>query len=347
MVRTGLSLVLVLTFALRVSAADKPGEGSTPRSNVRPVSGLLEQMAKSPLEPGEAHLLRAVADLLEKEPVASFQRSAKGSSKPVMASEAGLAAVPATQPMAAPKAATTEQPTRLVIRLSHVPAVDIARAVERFLDSEQQKGQRADDHLPSPHPSIFVTEPVSNSLLVSATPQIVDSVTKLISKLDTPPSAVVVKVCIAELLPRSRDGKTDGRSDASTVDKAPSMEKDAAAWLAWAKKQGRLEVLSQPQIMTLDNQPAFLKIDGLTVGATPRISSKGSVVMELDVQRASVLNRDGAAGPTIGKIMLQTTISAKDGQTIIVGGLAERAQNGDRRTTIIAVTPCVMPSREK
>jgi type II secretory pathway component GspD/PulD (secretin) len=69
--------------------------------------------------------------------------------------------------------------------------------------------------------------------------------------------------------------------------------------------------------------------------------------MQLDVDRSSALNRDGAAGPTIGKIMLQATISAKDSQTIIVGGLTECSQNGDQKTTIVAVTPCVMPSRVK
>jgi type II secretory pathway component GspD/PulD (secretin) len=304
----GLSIVLLVTFVLRVSAAD----------------------------------------LFEKEPAAGSQRSATGSSKPAAASKAALAVAPAIRSMAAAKAAPTEQPTRLVvICLSHVPVADVARAVKQLLDSEQT-GQPASDHLPSPHRATFVSEPVTNSLLVSATPQIVEAVAKLISKLDIPPSAVVVKLCIAELLPRSRESKTDGKmNDASTADKAPSMEKDGAAWLAWAKKQGRLHVLSQPQIMTLNNQRAFLKIGGLTVGLTPRISPEGLVVMQLDVDRSSALNRDGAAGPTIGKIMLQATISAKDSQTIIVGGLTECSQNGDQKTTIVAVTPCVMPSRVK
>jgi type II secretory pathway component GspD/PulD (secretin) len=108
---------------------------------------------------------------------------------------------------------------------------------------------------------LVVTLSLTNRLLVSAPLQAADSVTKPTSELDTPPSAVMVDLCIAELLPNSRDGKTDGRlNDASAMDKVPAMAKDGAAWLAWVKKHGRLEVLSQAQIMTLDNQPAFIKI---------------------------------------------------------------------------------------
>ena len=85
---------------------------------------------------------------------------------------------------------------------------------------------------------------------------------------------------------------------------------------------------------------------GLTVGLTPRISPEGLVVMELDVEHASVVNRDGATGPIIGKTIVQTTISAKDGQTIVIGGLTRRAADGHRhRQLIIAVTPRVNPKR--
>jgi type II secretory pathway component GspD/PulD (secretin) len=150
------------------------------------------------------------------------------------------------------------------------------------------------------------------------------------------------------------------------------MEKDGAAWLAWAKKQGRLQVLSQPRVMTQDNQPAHISIGrvvpigrpepgthgpaksnhdqteqvqvGLTVDVTPRVSPEGLVVVALDVERTSLVDLNGAAGPTIGRTGVQTTVSAKDGHTIIVGGLMVRAEDG-HRGTIIAVTPRVNPKR--
>ena len=140
------------------------------------------------------------------------------------------------------------------------------------------------------------------------------------------------------------------------------MEKDGAAWLAWAKKQGRLEVLNRPQIMTLDNQPAIIKVGttvpvgmpepgaggparttpiekaeiGLTLSLTPRISPEGIVLLALNYERAWVVKRDGTVGPVIGKRTVQATVSAKDGQTIVVGGPVEarhrrRPSNDHRR----------------
>jgi len=75
------------------------------------------------------------------------------------------------------------------------------------------------------------------------------------------------------------------------------------------KKTKQLTVLSRPQIITLDNQPAHIQVSGcevfadgvgqrsdvrskqkdhqevgLEVGITPRIASEGQVVMEIDLQ---------------------------------------------------------------
>jgi len=67
-------------------------------------------------------------------------------------------------------------------------------------------------------------------------------------------------------------------------------------------------------------------------------------VMELKVERATVVNYDGATGPIIQKMAVETTISAKDGQTIVLGGLMQGNKEGGREL-IIAVTPRVNPMR--
>ena len=135
-------------------------------------------------------------------------------------------------------------------------------------------------------------------------------------------------------------------------------------------KRGRLKVLGRPEIMTLDNQPACIKTGttvsaiaprpgkddpaegdpieqkevALTVGLTPRVSPEGLVVMQLDVEHTTVVDPDGAVGPIIGKTTAQTTISAEDGQTIVLGGMMHRAEDG-QRSLVIAVTPRVNPNR--
>jgi hypothetical protein len=65
------------------------------------------------------------------------------------------------------------------------------------------------------------------------------------------------------------------------------------------------------------------------------------VFVALEVERASLVDREGAVGPTIRKTTVQTTISARDGQTIVVRGLLEPIKDG-HGPTIIALTPRVV-----
>lgn len=120
----------------------------------------------------------------------------------------------------------------------------------------------------------------------------------------------------------------------------------------------RLEVLSRPQVLTLDNQPAFIQVGqrvpritgssinqvgqqntvdlenvGLILGVTPRISPEGNVTMEIDAEKSSIgpesegipvsVSADGTIirSPRVDVTSAQTTVSAADGETIILGGL--------------------------
>lgn len=121
---------------------------------------------------------------------------------------------------------------------------------------------------------------------------------------------------------------------------------------------GSMEVLSRPQIMTLDNQQAFIQVGqrvprivnsqltqlgqinsleledvGLLLGVTPRISPDGHVVMEIDAEKSEVgperdgipisVSSDGSVirSPRVEVTTAQTTVSAASGQTIVIGGL--------------------------
>ena len=126
----------------------------------------------------------------------------------------------------------------------------------------------------------------------------------------------------------------------------------------------RLEVLSRPQVLTLDNQQAFIQVGqrvpritsssitqfgqqnslidanvGLIIGVTPRISPEGNVVMEIDAEKSKVgaeaegipvsVSNSGNVirSPRIDTITAQATVSAADGETIILGGLISRSTN--------------------
>ncbi len=140
----------------------------------------------------------------------------------------------------------------------------------------------------------------------------------------------------------------------------------------------RLEVLSRPQVMTLDNQPAFVQVGkrvpriigsavtqygqqnaivlenvGLILGVTPRISPDGRVVMEVDAEKSEVGPVDEGipvttTGTTVIKspnILLttaQTTVSAMDGETIIIGGLITKStQQTERKVPLLGDIPLV------
>ncbi len=142
----------------------------------------------------------------------------------------------------------------------------------------------------------------------------------------------------------------------------------------------RAEILSRPQVRTLDNQPAFIQIGervprviqstittggtitnsidlenvGMILGVTPRISPAGMVVMEIDAEK-SELGREAegvpiaisASGGTIRAPIVRTTVaeatvSALDGETIILGGLITKSTSTlQRKVPYLAEIPLV------
>ncbi|HWB10503.1 MAG TPA: secretin N-terminal domain-containing protein [Pirellulales bacterium] len=157
-----------------------------------------------------------------------------------------------------------------------------------------------------------------------------------------------------------------------------SLSSDTVNFLLRAlRERDRLDVLSRPQIMTLDNQPAYIVVGqrvpllqgstvgitgattgvqytpvGLIIAVTPRITPDGLVVMEIDAEK-SVLGPltsgipvgFGALGqvlrqPVINLTQAQTTISALDGQTVVFGGMiTQSSQVIQRRVPGISEIP--------
>lgn len=138
-----------------------------------------------------------------------------------------------------------------------------------------------------------------------------------------------------------------------------------------------LQILSRPQVMTLDNQPAFIQVGervpritssnivnnavinnttlenvGILLGVTPRIAPDGQVVMEIDAEKSEVgpeadgipisINENGDVirSPRIEIITAQTTVSARSGQTVILGGLiTRRTSTVTRRVPYLSDVP--------
>lgn len=121
------------------------------------------------------------------------------------------------------------------------------------------------------------------------------------------------------------------------------------------KTQARLDVLSRPQIMTLDNQTASLLIGqnfpvvtstnvtatglvtngiqyvdvGVSLSVTPKISPDGKVLMRVtpvvsSVAPTQVSLGNGATATAFNTQQVATTVIAGDGETVAIGGLIQK-----------------------
>lgn len=118
------------------------------------------------------------------------------------------------------------------------------------------------------------------------------------------------------------------------------------------QNEGRLEVLSRPQILTADNQEATINIGqrvpfvtdsrltpqgdtinqftyqdvGVILKVTPRISPDGYVKMDLspsisDLSSSKVDISKGVSVPIINQRTATTAVTVKSGQSVLLGGL--------------------------
>lgn len=328
-----------------------------------------------------------------------------------------------------------------VYRLKNSPAIDVATSVNEFLRSERLV-QQAAPGLASPFEQIerevvVVPEPVSNSLIVSATPRYYDEIVEIIEELDAQPPQVLIQVLIAEVRLNNTDefGVELGIQDSLLFDRSlvgsivddgqaiprgvhepgflfnnqqlgnsasdrslatagnvagqalssfalsrtnsdlgygglvlSASSESISVLLRALRETRRLDVLSRPQVMTLDNQPAFIQVGqrvpriagstinqvgqvndivlenvGLILAVTPRVSPDGMVIMEVDAEKSAVSNQPGipvavntqtgepVTSPIFDTTTAQTTVSSASGQTIILGGLITRSESMIKR----------------
>ena len=122
------------------------------------------------------------------------------------------------------------------------------------------------------------------------------------------------------------------------------------------KTQGRVDILSRPQVTTLDNQAASVQVGqnvptiqgsnitgtgivstpvvyqpvGVVLNVVPKISPDGKVTMRvspsvssLDPTPLSLGN--GVMAPVFNQQVVDTTVVARDGETVVIGGLIQRS----------------------
>jgi type II secretory pathway component GspD/PulD (secretin) len=282
-----------------------------------------------------------------------------------------------------------------VIRLKNSQAPEIATAVRNFLDQERQKliqalgvdAVSATARLMDQEVAV-VAEPISNTLLLSANQRYYQQIRQIIEELDAAQPQVLIQVLLAEVTldngtelgvewTYTGSGKNVDYGVGTDFGIAKQLQdfggfsgavtgNDFTFLLRALRQQGKLEVLSRPQIVTADNKPASINIGqrvplveqtrldaqnnlttqyryedvGVNLSVTPKISPDGFVKMEIFTTNSAVSTElievnQSSTVPIINQRKANTTVSAQSGQTIVIGGLIDTIT--DRRVKKVPV----------
>ncbi len=279
--------------------------------------------------------------------------------------------------------------TSRVVRLRNSQAPEVATAIRNFLDQERQRlvATLGADAVGTAQRMLerevaVVAEQTSNTLLVSANRRYFDQITGIIEELDSAQPQVLIQVVLAEITldavgelgiewnqsVTKGDYTIGNGTDFGVPNQLQSLggfstavsSSDFNFVLRALKTDGRLEVLSRPQIVTADNKPATINIGqriplitdsrvtpqgdtinsfryedvGVNLTVTPKISPDGFVKMELGTTNSAISSstveiNKSAVVPVVNQRRANTTVSAQSGQTIIIGGLISTTD--DRR----------------
>ncbi|WP_156815102.1 type II secretion system secretin GspD [Amphritea japonica] len=219
----------------------------------------------------------------------------------------------------------------------------------------------------------IIADQENNSLLVLATQSDYAVVELALQKLDVLPQQVLVEATIVEVklsgdLKYGIDwffkngfgnGDTGNGSltspQSSTGFKYQVLDRlnNPLALLTALASDSRINVISSPSLMVLDNQSASIKVGdqvpistsettntsnnssnlittsvqyrdtGVLLEVTPQIKDGGLVVLEInqDVSDASVTTSSGIQSPTINQRQIKTTVAVQSGETLVLGGL--------------------------
>ncbi len=225
----------------------------------------------------------------------------------------------------------------------------------------------------------------SNRLLVGVSPKYKEMVSKLVQELDSTPPQVMIQVLLAEVTidadkswglefkvgPFGGEGYKVGATATSAgvatslgVPNLSVSSTDFDLLIRALEAQGRLEVLSRPEILVNNNEKARIQVGenvalvesvqrfdtgntvadvtredvGIILSVTPNISADGFVRMDILPEISKVSARttqitEDFQAPIITKRQVETNVTVKDGETIVIGGLLQTSE--EERTSKI------------
>ncbi len=215
----------------------------------------------------------------------------------------------------------------------------------------------------------------SQRLIVGVSPKYRETIDSIVEELDSTPPQVMIQVLLAEVtLDESTDWGLDFRGGpagsrgvlgqfltagvgAATALGVPNLSVtslDFELLVRALEDQGLLEVLSRPQILVNNNEPARIQVGqniaiiegverldngntrsdvsrrdvGIIMDVTPSINTDGFVRMVIEPEISTVSSQttqisEDFVSPIINTREIQTNVTVKDGETIVIGGLIQ------------------------
>ncbi|MCA9310311.1 MAG: hypothetical protein KDA21_03845 [Phycisphaerales bacterium] len=287
------------------------------------------------------------------------------------------------------------------VQLKNARVDEVAQALNTFINQEQERIARTLG--PDRQGSLVrrleqeisvVGVPGSSRIILSASPRYMDRVLELIDELDKPPSQVLIQVMLAEVTldseqswgvdltikPQGRDMFTGFTRAAGTgvltaigVPNLSVSSVDFDLLIRALEVQGRLEVLSRPQILVNDNEDARIQVGetiqlvtnverldngnvrsdvqpeelGVILEVTPTISPDGFVRLDISPQISALTTKttqvsEDFQAPVISQRKANTTVTVQDGQTIVIGGLIQSSTDTrDTKVPLLGDIPLV------
>lgn len=212
----------------------------------------------------------------------------------------------------------------------------------------------------------------NNALLITATPREYRLIESTLRQIDVPPLQVLLEAAVAEVTLtndlrygvqyylRSQQGHHQSFLTTGTTSITPTVpgfgyvlnNRNIRVILDALESITRVNVVSSPQVLVLNNQTASLTVGdevpvaiqqatsittpgapvvnsiqykntGIILKATPRVNQGGMVMMDIAQEVSDVANTTSSTldSPTIRQRKISSSVAVRDGETIALGGL--------------------------
>lgn len=287
-----------------------------------------------------------------------------------------------------------------VFYLHYLRAADTLPVVQSLSASIQKQGLNAQG--PAVEVNIQASE-ATNALVVTGPPDVVEAVEYIIKKLDIRRAQVLVEAVIVEVTEgtgrelgiewRTSDSSKGGDgwyggtlyrdSGTGKVDERPDLlsgltlgfyrNGSLRGLFKALETNDELNILSKPNLVTLDNEEAKIVVGqnvpfvtgrstsaatpvdnpfqtierkdvGITLTVKPQVNEGDAVTLDITQEISSVSNAKVAQAQDIitNTRSVKTRVLVEDGQTLVLGGLiSDEVQNGDAGVPFLAKVPLI------